>query len=279
MTKKRTSLTYFWVGLIIFSNATTFTSCLDGCLGDYTPNYKTSVSNKTEAAIYFNHYYTENGVEHLRNEMPPCAVAKQVSVGFLMPPYRADEFMTLEFRDSVIEIRPMITDESGVSRNVFSFRNVGNEDNYEYYYEFTDEYITEIADTMRKLGVEPYRLNKEVVRNSSSQDFTLGIVTPGKTYTYEVSTGEETEIEMKWLMESEDTCGLHKYEFAFRDSTLTVYPAEIGYDKRLHRHRFFSAETTRDGGGKRTYEITDKMFSEMSKEMRKLKGAKPEMFE
>ena len=277
MTKKRTSLTYFWVGLIIFSNATTFTSCLDGCLGDYTPNYKTSVSNKTEAAIYFNHYYTENGVEHLRNEMPPCAVAKKVSVGFLLPPYRADEFMTLEFRDSVIEIRPMITDESGVSRNVFSFRNVGNEDNYEYYYEFTDEYITEIADTMRKLGVEPYRLSKEVVKNSSSKDFTLGIVTPNKTYEYEVKSGDETEIEMKWLMESEDTCGLHRYDFSFKDSTLTVYPF-VTSGERLQTHRFFSAETTREGGGKRTYEITDKMFSEMDKEMRKIKEVRPWIF-
>ena len=195
-----------------------------------------------------------------------------------MPPYGIDEFMTLEFRDSVIEIRPIITDESGVSRNVFSFRNVGNEDNYEYYYEFTDEYITEIADTMRKLGVEPYRLSKEVVKNSSSKDFTLGIVTPDKTYEYEVKSGDETEIEMKWLMESEDTCGLHRFDFSFKDSTLTVYPFVTSGD-RLQTHRFFSAETTREGGGKRTYEITDKMFSEMGKEMRKIKEVRPGMFE
>lgn len=210
--------------------------------------------------------------------MPPDEPSTEIYSEDIMPPYGIDEFMTLEFSDSVIEIRPMITDGSGVSRNVFSFRNVGNEDNHEYYYEFTDEYITEIADTMRKLGFEPYRLSKEVVKNSSSKDFTLGIVTPDKTYEYEVESGDETEIEMKWLMESEDTCGLHRFDFSFNDSTLTVYPF-VTSGERLQTHRFFSAETTREGGGKRTYEITDKMFSEMGKEMRKIKEVRPGMFE
>ncbi len=277
MSKQTRLANFLTLGLTI-----TLISILSSCASEvcgWSGWYMFQTTNKTDSVIYFNHFWTSDVKIHTRCIMPPHEPSTEIYSEDVMPPYETDEYMTIEFCDSVIEIRPMVTDESGISQNVFSFRNVGDEDNYEYYYEFTDDYITEIADTMRKLGVEPYRLNKEVVRNSSSQDFTLGIVTPGKTYTYEVSTGEETEIEMKWLMESEDTCGLHKYEFAFRDSTLTVYPAEIGYDKRLHRHRFFSAETTREGGGKRTYEITDKMFSEMDKEMRKLKEARPEMFE
>ncbi len=265
------------LGLIIFSYALVLTSCINGCLGDYTPEYKTCITNRTDAEIYFNHYYTEGEISHIRENMRPNSIAKNVPVGFLIPPYPINGFMTLEFRDSVIEIRPMMTDADGNSRNVFSFKNIGDEDNYEYYYEFTDDYITEIADTMRKLGIEPYRISKEVVKNSSSQDFSLDIVTPDKTYKCEVNKGEAKEIEMMWLMESEDTCGTHRYDFHFRDSTLTVYPV-MKVSGGVRSKRFFTAETTREDGGLRVYEITDGLFATMSKEMRILRAAKPEMF-
>lgn len=275
MSKQTRLVNFLTLGLTI-----TLISILSSCASEvcgWSGWYMFQTTNKTDSVIYFNHFWTSDVKIHTRCIMPPHEPSTEIYSEDVMPPYETDEYMTLEFRDSVIEIRPMITDKSGISQNVFSFRNVGDEDNYEYYYEFTDEYITEIADTMRKLGVEPYRLSKEVVKNSSSKDFTLGIVTPNKTYGYEVKSGDETEIEMKWLMESEDTCGLHRFDFSFKDSTLTVYPF-VTSGERLKTHRFFSAETTRKGGGKRTYEITDKMFSEMSKEMRKIKEARPWIF-
>ncbi len=274
--RKQTRLVNFLMLGVIITLICALPSCKSEICG-WPDSYMFQVTNKTDSVIYFNHYLTDKVNIHTRCIMRKGESATEIYSGDIIPPYPTNGFMTLEFRDSVIEIRPMMTDADGNSRNVFSFKNIGDEDNYEYYYEFTDEYITEIADTMRKLGIEPYRISKEVVKNSSSQDFSLDIVTPDKTYKCEVNTGEAKEIEMMWLMESEDTCGTHRYDFHFRDSTLTVYPV-MKVSGGVQSKRFFTAETTREDGGLRVYEITDGLFATMSKEMRILRAAKPEMF-
>ncbi len=269
----KTFLTLGAMSLISLSMTGCMEECVDG-LG-----YMGYIKNSTDNLIFLHVYETDTeGASHLINSetLWPNEIPTYSQPILLSQPYLRNRNFKIELCDSVIVILPRGKEE-GDSTIRFEFRNVGDSSEREYYYEFTDDYITEIADTMRKLGVPPYRLSKEVVKNSGSQDFTLDIVTPDKTYTCEVNTGEEAEIEMKWLMESEDTCGLRRYEFQFKDSTMTVYPfVESG--GKLHPHRFFSAVTTSEGGGMRTYEITDKMLSDMSKEMEKVKVVRPEMF-
>ena len=269
----KTFLTLGVMSLISLS----LTSCMENCVDDL--GYMGYIKNSTDDLIFLHVYETDTeGTPYLINSetLWPNKIPYYSQPILLSQPYLRNRNFKIELCDSVIVVLPKGREEGDTTIH-FEFHNIGDCSEREYYYEFTDEYITEIADTMRKLGVEPYRLSKEVVKNSSSKDFTLGIVTPNKTYEYEVKSGDETEIEMKWLMESEDTCGLHRFDFSFKDSTLTVYPF-VTSGERLQTHRFFSAETTRDGGGKRTYEITDKMFSEMDKEMRKIKEVRPWIF-
>lgn len=190
------------------------------------------------------------------------------------------EKLSLITLDSVIEVRNRTEDGRFILREETDPSN-----RFCKLIVFSDEYLAELADTMRAMGVPPYRVSHEYVVNRSRRDFTLRCVAPERTWEYEIASGDSADIERRWLMEWYGTEGGH-YEFVFADTTLTVWPAEIfglalrniapGHSVNPRRH--FDFTVSREGGGARRYEITDTLLSKIAAEMAKVRKAQPGLF-
>lgn len=186
--------------------------------------------------------------------------------------------------DSVIEVEKYGIDPDSAYFQKFEF-SATKEGYNPFVYVFTDTYLAELADTMRKMGAPPYAIAHEYVVNSTGQDFTLRCVAPEGTWEYAIAAGDSAEVERRWLMEWAGVEGGH-YEFVFEDSTQTVWPA----DARVHSlataregdapgpRRYFDCTVSRDGGGTRRYEITDKLLREIAGEMTILRFTQPGLF-
>ncbi len=186
--------------------------------------------------------------------------------------------------DSVIEVQ--VRDSLHNRDSAFMLKNHSNDGALlNHVLIFTDEYLAELADTMRAMGIPPYRVSHEYVVNSTRHDFTLRCVSAERTWEYKIASGDSADIERRWLMEWYGTEGGH-YEFVFADRTMTVWPAEIfGFSLRDvvrgHKaipHRYFDFTVSREGGGVRRYEITDTLLRQMATEMAKVRKAQPGLF-
>ncbi len=190
------------------------------------------------------------------------------------------EELSLITLDSVIEVRNRTEDGRFILREEADPYN-----RFAKIFIFSERYLAELADTMRKRGVPPYPISHEYVVNSTRQDFTLRCVSAERTWEYEIASGDSADIERRWLMEWYGTEGGH-YEFVFADRTMTVWPAEIfGFSLRDvvrgHKaipHRYFDFTVSREGGGVRRYEITDTLLRQMATEMAKVRKAQPGLF-
>ena len=190
------------------------------------------------------------------------------------------EKLSLITLDSVIEVRNRTEDGRFILKDETDPSN-----RFAKIFIFSERYLAELADTMRKRGVPPYPISHEYVVNNTRQDFTLRCVSAERTWEYEIASGDSADIERRWLMEWHGTEGGH-YEFVFADRTMTVWPAEIfGFSLRDvvrgHKaipHRYFDFTVSREGGGVRRYEITDTLLRQISAEMAKVRKAQPGLF-
>lgn len=186
--------------------------------------------------------------------------------------------------DSVIEVETVDPKLCDINENPFELLNTPT-DYFNYQLIFTDAYLAELADTMRKMGIPPYAIAHEYVVNSTGQDFTLRCVAPEGTWEYAIADGDSAEVERRWLMEWAGVEGGH-YEFVFGDSTQTVWPADaMVYSLATAREgdepgprRYFDCTVSRDGGGTRRYEITDKLLREIADRMAELRVTQPGLF-
>lgn len=192
--------------------------------------------------------------------------------------------------DSVIDVRLVFHPGVEGGEPPFELVNHAGDSNdwynRKFLFVFTDTYMSELADTMRRMGRAPYKISHEYVVNNSRQDFTLRCVSPDKTWEYEIASGDSADIERRWLMEWTGTDGGH-YEFGFRDSTLVAWPiGKKGYDleyvslgDNMPPRRYFNFTVSREGGGMRRYEITDSLLNEIGTEMAKARKAQPWLFQ
>ncbi len=192
---------------------------------------------------------------------PGCSL--EVRYEFYSASLQYESSCLLGFADSVIEVR--FRNERGVP--VFQFENSGSD--IKIRVDFAESYLSAIADTMRKLGVTPFRLSHEYVVNSTSRDFSFKIRTPDTEFYSHLAAGDSVDIPRRWLMERYGFYEKTRYEFDFTDSTMVVFPVQ--------RH-YFKSTTTRSGGGVRRYELTDKLLSQMYSDMISLREDYPDMF-
>ncbi len=186
--------------------------------------------------------------------------------------------------DSVIEVETVDPALCDIDENPFELLNTPT-GIFNYQLILTDTYLAELADTMRKMGHPPYAIAHEFVVNGTGQDFTLRCVAPEGTREYAIAAGDSAEVERRWLMEWAGVEGGH-YEFVFEDSTQTVWPADARvYSLATAREgddpgprRYFDCTVSRDGGGTRRYEITDKLLQEIAGEMTILRFTQPGLF-
>lgn len=184
--------------------------------------------------------------------------------------------------DSVIEVRSYNSD-TGATLFEFTPTFVGKN---RYVYTFSDAYLSELADTMRKMGVPPYTVSHEYVVNNTGQDFTLRCISAERTWEYKIASGDSADIERRWLMEWTGTEQGH-YEFDLSHGTLEVWPvgtfaiplANVQYGDSMFPRRYFDFTVSREGGGARRYEITDTLLGKIAAEMAKVRKAQPGLFE
>lgn len=178
----------------------------------------------------------------------------------------------IENADSVVEIHPKDAD----GNRFFLFRNLGSK--YDYAYKFSDGYLSEIADTMRRRGITPYKISHEYIVNSTKSDFTLRCVMHGALDSeFFIPAGDSVEVERRWIMESDDISGSSRYEFAFADSVVFVYPCDAIFSS-VWPKRYFVSTTSRSGGGMRRYEISEELLEFIASYMNCLREARPEWF-
>lgn len=251
------------------------------------PNLTVCVRN--ESSAFFSIFYEESELEgkyYWENEK--MDVGEECNGLYRMTrwgwnPYFDFSLVTL---DSVIDIRLIFSprEQNETRFELLNHAGGGNDD--EFIFVFTDTYMSELADTMRRMGRAPYKISHEYVVNNSRQDFTLRCVSPDKTWEYEIASGDSADIERRWLMEWTGTDGGH-YEFGFRDSTLVAWPiGKKGYDLKyvslgdnMPPRRYFNFTVSREGGGTRRYEITDSLLNEIGAEMAKARKAQPWLFQ
>lgn len=186
--------------------------------------------------------------------------------------------------DSVVEVETVNPKLCDIDETPFELINTPT-DFFSYQLIFTDTYLAELADTMRKMGRPPYAIEHEFVVNSTGQDFTLRCVAPEDTWEYAVADGDSAEVERRWLMEWAGVEGGH-YEFVFGDSTQVVWPAEALVSSLVVARegddagprRYFDCTVSRDGGGMRRYEITAGLLGDIADEMAKPRVAQPGLF-
>lgn len=260
---------------------------LSSCCSTPEPNLTVCVRN--ESSAFFGIVYEESELEgkyHWKNEM--MDVGKECQDLYRMTrwgwsPYFDFSLVTL---DSVIDVRLIFSPREQNETRFEMLNHAGDGNDDKFLFVFTDTYMSELADTMRRMGRAPYRISHEYVVNNSRQDFTLRLVSPDKTWEYEIASGDSADIERRWLMEWTGTDGGH-YEFGFRDSTLVAWP--IGNKGRDYEYvrlgdkmpprRYFNFTVSREGGGMRRYEITDDLLQEMGTEMAKARKAQPWLFQ
>lgn len=266
----------------IASSILTLSSCC-------TPEPPTlTVRLRNESSAFFGIVYEDSGLEGKYYwETEKMDVGKECQGLYRMTRWGWSQYFdfSLVTLDSVIDVR-LIFSPSEENETRFELLNHADVNDEKYLFIFTDTYMSELADTMRRMGRAPYRISHEYVVNNSRQDFTLRCVSPDKTWEYEIASGDSADIERRWLMEWTGTDGGH-YEFGFRDSTLVAWPIDKkGYNAEYVRlgdkmspRRYFNFTVSREGGGMRRYEITDDLLQEMGTEMAKARKAQPWLFQ
>ena len=265
------------------ASALLMTSCKPDCV--LPLYYKTDAENRTATMLVLRGEAKTSYTFHFETKLTPNERATVL-------PFWTDDndsdvrSISLITQDSVIEVRNGHNDDLGKLTTDIVFQVKPDPlDRLSKVVVFSDEYLAELSDTMRKRGIPPYPISHEYVVNNTRQDFTLRCVSAERTWEYEIASGDSADIERRWLMEWHGTEGGH-YEFVFADRTMTVWPAEIfGFSLRdvVRGHkaiprRYFDFTVSREGGGMRRYEITDTLLRQIAAEMAKVRKAQPGLF-
>lgn len=248
------------LSVLLSSSLISLTSCDLCCENIVSYNVHNSTQSLMTIGYYGHGYPYFKGEDYLIN--PNGLTEMYYESYYGVQEYECSCLLGLE--DSVIEVK--FLNEQGIP--VYQFENSGSD--IKVCVDFTESYLVAIADTMRKLGVPPFKLSHEYVVNSTSRDFSFQICAPDTEFYSYLAAGDSVDIPRRWLMERYGFYEKTRYEFGFADSSMVVLPVKCHYFKSI---------TTRSGGGVRRYELTDKMISQMYSDMVSLRERDPGMFE